>query len=109
MHVPPDDRTYITMAVDGLQKFVRVLEADPVEPAALHGDRMVVQADHAVTVARSGEGFLQSGEALFAQATARRAGNAAIEQYDAPQPQVDEAADYEGRTAKLATHRLRLV
>ena len=53
MHVAPDHRLDLRMAVDDRPEFVGVREPDLVEPAALHRDRVVMQAHHRMALPRA--------------------------------------------------------
>ena len=75
----PDDRPDIPVPVEGLKEFFSILQSHAVEPAAVHGDRMVMQTDHAVTVAGGGERIIHDRKARGAQAATGGAGDGAIE------------------------------
>ena len=109
VHMAPDDRTYLPMPVEGLKEFGRVFQSDPIEPAAVHGDRMVMQTNHAMPVARSGQRLVQGLQTFAAQAAAGRAGDTAVEQYDAPQAEINVAIDLERGAIQLAAHDRRVV
>ena len=47
VHVAPDYGAHVAVAVDRGQELFRILESDLVQPAAGHGDRVMVQAHHA--------------------------------------------------------------
>ena len=104
VHMAPDDRTHLAMAVEGLKELGRVFQADPIEPAAVHSDRMVMQTNHAMPVTRGGQRLIQGLQSCGAQATAGGAGDAAVEQYNAPRAEISVAIDSERGAIQLAAH-----
>ena len=109
MHVPPDHRAHVAVPVERGEKFVRVLEPHLIEPAAGQGDRMVVQANHHVARGGRGQCIMQLGQRSLGQPPARRTGNAAVEQDDAPRTHVHAAAQPERLPAELPPHCGRVI
>ena len=48
MHVAPDDPTNVRMRIDDLPKLAGIRQADAVEPATAHRDRMMMQTHQRV-------------------------------------------------------------
>src|SRR6185312_2378910 len=109
MHVAPDDAANVGMPIDDVEELVGILQADTIEPTARHRNRVVVQTDEDVPLRRSGEGRLQSSQALRAEPSGRRAAYRAIEQHDAPEPKINRSSYDERSAVELAAHRLGLI
>ena len=69
----------------------------------------MVQAHHAVARAGGRERLIECREGLGTQCAAGRSRDAAVEQHDAPAPEVDESAHHERLAIECAAHGLRLV
>ncbi len=105
----PDYGAHVSVAVYRGQEFFRILEPDLVQPAAGHGNRVMVQAHHRVLRARAGQGAVELAKHGGTHAPTGRTGNAAVEKNDAPGADVDMASEDEGLVAELAPHCRRVV
>jgi hypothetical protein len=81
--------------VDDLEELGCVVEADLIEPAAAHGHRVMMQAHERVQVVCGAQRGVERRECFFGEVTARGAGQAAIEQHDAPAAHVDVPVGHE--------------
>src|SRR6185312_4501950 len=108
MHVAPDDAANVGMPIDDAEKFLCILQADTVEPTAVHRHRMVMQAHQRMPLRRAGERRMQCRQAVGAETSGGGAANGAVEEHDSPHPEIDGPADDEWRAVELTTHRLRL-
>ena len=70
VYVTPRDRAHMGMRIDDAPQFVRICEADGVEPAAVHVDRMMMQAYHGVG-GRIRQGLVEPCEFLRASSGRR--------------------------------------
>ncbi len=109
MDVTPDDGAHIRVAIDDLQELSRVLQGDLIEPTARHCDRVVMQADQAMPAPRPAQRLLEIGQGLRAQPAARRAGDGAVQQNDAPRAHIDIPADHERVTLERPAHGLGFI
>ena len=105
----PHDRTHVAVAVDHVEELGRVVEADLIEPAARHGNRVMMQADESVLVVGGAQRRIERRESFFREMTASGADQAAVEQHDAPVGEIHMAIGDERLAAQLAVKRRGLV
>jgi hypothetical protein len=108
MYVPPGDGSHVRVRIDDAPEIVGIGEADAVQPAAAHGDGMVMQTHHGV-LARFAERTIQALEFLLCQSTARVSRIVAVEHDELPARSAVGSAYLEWRLAERALHRFRLV
>src|SRR4051812_18479275 len=104
MYMAPGHRAYLRMAVDDRPEFVGVREADVIQPAAVHRDRMVMQAHQRMALARHAQFLVELGEHLDRDAAAGLVGYDAVEQHDAPRADVGRAVEFERTPRERGAH-----
>lgn len=109
MNVAPDDAAHVRMSVDDFEELGRILQAHPIQPAAGHRHRLMVQTHERMPIPCRGKSRLQLAQALRAEPAGSGPGDRAVEQHDAPEAKVDGPPHHERRAVELAAHRLRLV
>jgi len=103
VHVTPHHRPNVPMRVDHAPELIAVREADGVDPAAAHLDRMMVQAHHGM-LRRTRQRAIEPLQFLRRQASADVAGIAAVEQYELPPVGRVGSAHLERRPAERLAH-----
>ena len=104
MHVSPADRPYLWMSVENLEEGGGVADADLIEPAAGHADRMMMHANHRVAIRRT-QCAVQRLQLLCADMPAGLSGRAAVDQHQAPVAQIRIPADLKRRRSPVSyTH-----
>ena len=108
VNMTPDHRAHVGMGVDDAPKILRVGKPDAIQPAAAHGDGVMMQAHHGV-LRGFGQRRIEARELILDQAAADMAGVVAVEHDEIPAADEVRAADLEGAAAQLLAHGLRLV
>ena len=108
VYVTPSDRPDMAVRIDDTPKFIGVGEADAVEPAAVHADRVMMQTYHG-GCGRIGQCPVESFELLRRQAAADLARVIAVQHYKLPAALQVRAADLKRRLCEFPAHGVRLV
>ena len=109
MNVTPHDRADVPVPVDDIEEFSGVVEANLVEPAAGHRNRMVMQRDQRVQVVCRAQRRVERSKSLLGQMTTSGAGQTAVEQHDAPAAEINVTFSDERLAAQLALEHSGLV
>ena len=108
MHVAPGDRTDMAVQIDDTPEFIGVGETYAVEPAAVHADRVMMQAYHGGC-----GGFCQCAvealEFLGRQTPADISRIIAVQHDELPAALHVSAANLKRRSAEFPSHGFRLV
>ena len=99
MYVAPSDRPHVSVRIDDAPELSGIGEADGVEPAAVHVDRVMMQAHHGVC-ARIRQGAIEPSSSCARQAAADMARVVAVEHDELPAARGVRAADLKRRSAR---------
>jgi len=97
------------MPVDNVPKLFCVFQPYPIQPAARHRDRMMMQGDQAMTPVRRFQGMLELSKRLLTEPAARGTRETAVEEHDPPGTEVAETTDSERVCPKFPAHDRRIV
>ena len=108
MHMAPGDGAHMRVRVDDAPEIVGVGKADAIEPAAAHGDRVMMQAHHGVRGA-SRRARIEAREFRRGQASADVSRIVAVQHDEIPGAEIMRAADTGTARRPTLAHRLGLV